>query len=156
MKFETKSWYDGKILFSLECESMRICLQAAVKSGANLSGADLSGANLSRADLSGANLSRADLSGADLSGANLSRANLSRANSAAQLGQPDGWNAWTYYDEKKGIQIVRVGCKEFAIKEGRAYWKGKDNRREVMAALDYAEAIGKVRGWAAKKIKAAA
>ena len=47
--------------------------------GADLSGANLSGANLSRADLSGADLSGADLSGADLSGANLSGANLSRA-----------------------------------------------------------------------------
>jgi hypothetical protein len=47
--------------------------------GANLSGADLSGAKLSGADLSGANLSRANLSGADLSGANLYGADLSGA-----------------------------------------------------------------------------
>jgi hypothetical protein len=89
MKFEIKHRYSGKVIFSLETDSMRLCVEAAVKSGANLSGAylwgaDLSGANLSRAnlswaDLSGANLSRADLSGADLSGAYLSGAYLSRA-----------------------------------------------------------------------------
>jgi hypothetical protein len=59
-------------------------------SGANLSGADLSGANLSRANLLGANLSRADLSRANLSGADLSRANLSRADlSWANLSRAD-------------------------------------------------------------------
>jgi len=55
-------------------------LSRADLSEANLSGADLSGANLSRADLSEADLSGAYLSGADLSGANLSGANLSGAN----------------------------------------------------------------------------
>ena len=67
MKFEIKSWWSGDVLFSLECGSMKLCIEAAVKSGADLS----------RADLSRANLSGADLSGADLSGANLSCANLS-------------------------------------------------------------------------------
>ena len=80
MKIEIKSRWSGSALFSLECGSMRFCLETAVKSRADLSGADLSRANLSGANLSGANLSGADLSGADLSGANLSRANLSRAN----------------------------------------------------------------------------
>ena len=105
MKFEIKSRYDASLLFSLECDSFRICVEAAVKSGANLSGADLSvadlsgadlsGANLSVADLSranlyGANLSGADLSGADLSGANLYGADLSRANlSRADLSGAD-------------------------------------------------------------------
>ena len=66
MKFEIKSRFDGKILFELETESIKICIEAAIKSGANLSGANLSGANLSDADLSGANLSGANLSDADL------------------------------------------------------------------------------------------
>jgi len=84
MKFEIKSRWDGSILFSGEFGNIRLCIEAAVKSGAylsgaNLSGANLSGANLSGADLSGANLSGAYLSGANLSGADLSGANLSRA-----------------------------------------------------------------------------
>jgi hypothetical protein len=69
MKIEIKSRLSGSVLFSIETENLRLAVEAAVKSGANLSGADLSGANLSGADLSGANLSRADLYGADLSGA---------------------------------------------------------------------------------------
>jgi len=74
MKFEIKSSWSGDVLFSLECGSLKLCIEAAVKSRANLSRADLSGADLSGANLSGANLSGADLSGADLSGANLSGA----------------------------------------------------------------------------------
>ena len=65
MKFVIKSWYNGCILFSLETSSMKLCLEAAVKSGADLRGADLSGAVLSGADLSGAVLSGADLRDAD-------------------------------------------------------------------------------------------
>ena len=78
------SRWSGKVLFSIAAASLKDAVLAAIKSGANLSGADLSGANLyganlSRADLYGANLSRANLSGADLSGADLSGANLSGA-----------------------------------------------------------------------------
>ena len=50
-KLEIKSYIDGKILFSLECGSIKVCLEAAVKSRAYLSGAYLSGAYLSRAYL---------------------------------------------------------------------------------------------------------
>jgi hypothetical protein len=49
---------------------------AAIKSDANLSGADLRGADLRGANLSGADLRDANLSGADLRDANLRDANL--------------------------------------------------------------------------------
>ena len=80
MKFEIKSCYDASVLFSLETESLKLCVEAAVKSGAYLSGADLSGADLGGAYLSRANLSRANLGGANLGGTNLDGANLSGAN----------------------------------------------------------------------------
>ena len=41
MKFEIKSRSTGSVLFSLEAESMRLCVEAAVKSRANLSGASV-------------------------------------------------------------------------------------------------------------------
>jgi hypothetical protein len=83
MKLQIKTTL-GSVLFEAEANSIRELILGAVKSranlyGANLSGADLSRANLSGADLYGANLSRANLSRANLSGANLSRANLSGA-----------------------------------------------------------------------------
>ena len=86
MNIQIKSQVNDIVLFEHNCEnnSMRLTMELALKSGANLSGANLSranlfGANLSGADLSRAYLSRADLSGASLSGANLSRADLSGA-----------------------------------------------------------------------------
>jgi len=89
MKFKIKNRFTGSVIFSLETESLKLCIEAAWKSRADLSGANLSGAylsgaylseaGLSRADLSRANLSRADLSKANLSGADLSEADLSRA-----------------------------------------------------------------------------
>jgi hypothetical protein len=45
----------------------------------------------------------------------------------------------------EGTLRVRVGCRDKTISEGREYWRGKDDRREVMAALDYIETIAKLR-----------
>ena len=85
MKFEIKSWLTGGVLFVCETESMSLAVGLALKSRA-----DLSGANLSSADLYGANLSSANLYGADLSGANLSSADLYGANlSSADLSGAD-------------------------------------------------------------------
>ena len=77
-KIQIKSRFNGNVLFEHECEnnSTKLTLEAAVKSGADLSDADLSDVNLSNADLFGADLYRADLFGADLFGANLFGANL--------------------------------------------------------------------------------
>ena len=66
MKFEIKHRWNGEVLFSVEAENWRFAVEVAIKSKA-----DLSGANLSEANLSGANLSKADLSGANLSKADL-------------------------------------------------------------------------------------
>ena len=41
--FEIKSWFDGKVLFSFETVTGKLCVEEAVKSGANLSGAKLVG-----------------------------------------------------------------------------------------------------------------
>jgi uncharacterized protein YjbI with pentapeptide repeats len=71
MKFEITSRYDSSVLFSVETESLRLALELAARSGADLYGANLSGAYLGWANLYGANLSGADLSGADLTGADL-------------------------------------------------------------------------------------
>ena len=64
--FVIKSWYSGRVLFSLETSSMKLCVEAAIKSDAVLRGADLRDADLRGADLRGADLSGADLRGAVL------------------------------------------------------------------------------------------
>ena len=85
MKFEVRKLWSSEIAFIAEIEcaddastsiKLGLAVKWAVKTRADLSGANLYGADLSRADLSGANLSGADLSRANLSGANLSGANL--------------------------------------------------------------------------------
>ena len=47
MLFEIRNRFDGSVIFSLECGSLKLCVHAAVKSRADLSGADLSRADLS-------------------------------------------------------------------------------------------------------------
>ena len=121
MLYEILHEKTGRVLFRLECGSLADCVETAVKSRADLSGANLSGANLSRANLYGANLSSAYLSGANLSGANLSSAylsgadlycaNLSRANlyganlSSAYLSGANLSGAYLYCADLSGANL---------------------------------------------------
>ena len=92
MKFEIKHRYSGNVLLSMDTESIKLCVEAAAKSGAYLReadlggaylrGADLRGAYLREANLRGADLGEAYLRGADLGGADLRKANLGGANLA--------------------------------------------------------------------------
>lgn len=59
MKYEIKNWFTGKVIFECEANSLRIAIEIALMSGANLIGANLSGANLRYANLRYANLSGA-------------------------------------------------------------------------------------------------
>lgn len=51
MNYEIKHGITGAVLFSLECGSLKLCVEAAIRAKTDLSGADLSGADLSSADL---------------------------------------------------------------------------------------------------------
>jgi len=187
--FEIKSHYDASVLFSLECNSLKLCVEAAVRShanlyGANLDGANLDGANLGSADLRGANLDGANLRGANLRGANLGSADLRGANldgailrganldganlggadlrganlrganlgarkvsslGVVTAGDPDNWSALGFEDDETKDIHCCVGCRSFTLAAGRAYWAGKIDRREVLAALDYIEAVINIR-----------
>ena len=50
MKFQIKSQFSAKILFELDCNSLKICIEKAIGGGAGLHGADLRGADLYGAD----------------------------------------------------------------------------------------------------------
>jgi hypothetical protein len=80
IKFEIKNRWTGEIIFSLETDSFRSCVQQALQSGADLRHANLRGANLYGANLRGADLRHANLRGANLYGANLRGADLRHAN----------------------------------------------------------------------------
>ena len=63
MKFEIKHRFSGAVLFSLETESMKLCVEAAVQSRVSLDYARLDGARLDGASLVGARLVEARLDG---------------------------------------------------------------------------------------------
>ena len=148
--FKIKQRFLGNVLFEGNFGSLKLCLQAAVESdadlrGANLRGADLRGANLSGADLRGADLRGADLrgaylSGADLSGVYLRGANLSGADlRGAYLSGVDLSGAYlsgAYLidagQDERGYRFVGIrqdgelkihaGCRWFNLEEAKAHW----------------------------------
>ena len=151
MIYSIKDRATGKVIFAVECESIRACVEAALRAGISLRGADLSGVDLSDADLRGAdlrnanlrdaNLSDANLSGAylsdaNLSGAYLSDANLSDANlSGAYLngaylshtnfidaGQDNrGYRFWAWR-RVDGVVVYRAGCHQWDSVDAAREW----------------------------------
>jgi uncharacterized protein YjbI with pentapeptide repeats len=153
MKFEIKARLDGRVLFTFECETLKICVEAAVKAKADLSEANLYGANLSRANLYGANLSRANLSGADLSEANLSRANLSGADLyGANLYGANLYGAnlywanlyWANLSEANlyGANLSRANLSEANLSRANLYWANLSEANLSRADLSGADLYG--------------
>ena len=136
MLYEIKHEYSGEVLFSLECGSLRLCVEAAVRSEANLRGADLCGADLRGANLYGANLCEADLRGADLRGADLYGAEII---DAGQDRRGYRFFAWRNTD---GEAVYRAGCKEttnyaeFCAHYGGDY-KSNGDKAECLARLQF-------------------
>jgi hypothetical protein len=56
MTIEIKSWYDGRVLWTGEAETVKDAMHAALAADADLRGADLTGADLTGADLRGCRL----------------------------------------------------------------------------------------------------
>lgn len=158
MKYDVLNRFTNNVQFvaEIDCaedapESIKLGLavKLAIKAVA-----DLACANLARANLTGAYLARADLTGADLTGAYLARADLVGADSIIDAGCPNGWRCVGWL--KDGVIQLRVGCRDKSLVEGRTYWAGKEDRREIMAALDYIEAVARLRGWPVAEQQAAA
>ena len=106
MLFEIKNRFSSSVLFSLETESLKLCVEAAVKIKADLRGADLRGADLRDADLRDADLGGADLRGADLRGAY-----LRSVKDVICAGIPK--NYWFHGWYKDGVLMIRGGCHSF-------------------------------------------
>jgi hypothetical protein len=144
-KFEIKHRYSGAVLYSLETDSLKLCVEAAAKSGAYLREADLRGAYLRGADLRGAylreaNLREADLGGAYLRGANLGGADLRKANlreanlveaylrkanlGGANLGGADLGEAYLRGANLRGASLVEAYLRGADLVE--AYLRGAD------------------------------
>ena len=118
MIFEIKHRWKGSVLFSLECESLKLCVEAAISSGAdlrdaNLRDANLLGANLRMADLFGADLRGADLRSADLRYANLRDANLFGEKLTTTPAQVIGYKYFIFIAGEK----MKIGCELHSIDE---------------------------------------
>jgi hypothetical protein len=123
MKHEIKHRHTNEILFSIETDSFRSAVEAAVFKKIGLRYADLSYADLRYTNLRYADLSYADLSSANLRYANLRYADLSYADlSSADLRYADLSYAdllvfqfqmqWVYYTFDG---MLRIGCESHTI-----------------------------------------
>ena len=130
-KIEIKSVF-GILLFEFEKEnnSIKDTLMEAIKSGADLRGADLSDANLRRADLSGANIRRANLSDANLRGADLSGANANENTSMffSQCPTEGSFIAW----KKAGGKIIKLEVCEDAKRSSGTSLKCRCSKAKVL------------------------
>ena len=119
MKLSILSRFNASILFEHEAEenSLKITLQVAVKTDADLYGADLRGAKLRDADLRGANLYGADLRGADFRGANLYGADLDGEKLVKTPLQLNNLKWFVLISDK----YLRIGCQRFTIEEWRNF-----------------------------------
>ena len=110
MTFQIKGRFTGRVLFEGEFGSLRLCVEAAVKSRADLSGANLYGADLSGAYLSGANLYGAKWR----EGATLKRAPVKEAT------RSDGY-LFRLLDCDEGWRVA-AGCRFFTLDEAWRHW----------------------------------
>ena len=115
MKIQIKNCFDLSVIFECEADSMKLAVELAIKSGANLSMANLSGANLSGANLYGANLSVANLSGANLYGEKIDKIPI----------QLSGLKWWINITKKH----IQIGCQ---VHEAEKWFKFKDSEIEKM------------------------
>ena len=110
MKMQIKHHMTGATLYDGEADSLKLLVEMAVDSDANLRGADLCDADLSGADLSRADLSDADLCGANLSDAYLCGANLRGANIDGAIVNDRGHNEYLFRlsaDERDAVVALR-------------------------------------------------
>jgi len=166
---EIKNRHTGEVIYKSRHKTIKATVEAAVKAGADLWGADLGcanlggaylgnakligadlvDANLGDANLGDANLTGARLVGANLIGAGLAGADLGDADGIIEAGAPNGWTTIGW--QRDGYLSIRVGCRDKRLDEARAYWsKSHANwglRQEIPPALDYIEAVARLRGW---------
>lgn len=138
--FMIRNYYTNATLFGGQFDTMRLCVEAARKSGAylggaylggvdlrgaylggaNLRGADLRGAYLRGADLDGAYLDGADLGGADLGGAKI-RDGVTINALARRATRSDGYE-FLLLDTSVGWRVL-AGCRFFDIDGAWRHWE---------------------------------
>ena len=88
MKFDIKSRWTGKVIFTAEITAsewdsygvkLGLAVKVAVNAGANMAGADMAGVNMAGANMTGANMAGAYMTGANMAGAYMAGANMTGA-----------------------------------------------------------------------------
>lgn len=166
--YEIRDARGGALLFRSLAFGVGDLIERAAIRGIDLYGADLRSADLryvnfraaklknavlAKADLRGALLHRADLRGADLHGAKLPdpyfdgvRPFFADCQGLIHAGAPNGFPAFGWLSE--GYLCIRVGCQDLRLSDALEYWhKGKDNRRQVRAAVKYIAKCAKDMDW---------
>ena len=139
MKYEIKHGYTSGVLFSLECGSLKICVEGAVSARADLAGADLAGANLARAYLAGANLARANLADANLADANLADANLADAKwrDGITITQAPIQIYGLYWPVMILDEHMQIGCELHLLSEWQAFDDDRIGRMDARQAKKF-------------------
>ena len=134
MKISILNRFSASVVFEADIENntVKLTLELALKSSADLYGADLRGANLYGADLRGANLYGANLDGANLRGADLRGANLDGEKLTKTPLQLNNLKWFVLISDS----YLRIGCQRHLISD---WEKFKDGEIEKMAsgALDF-------------------
>ena len=144
MKISILNRFSASVVFEADIENntVKLTLELALKSSADLYGANLRGANLRGANLYGANLDGANLYGSNLDGANLRGANLRGANLyGADLDGEKLTKTPLQLNNLKWFVLIsdsylRIGCQRHSISD---WEKFKDSEIEKMdsGALDF-------------------
>ena len=141
---EIKSRFDGRVLFSFETNSMEVVVEAAIKSGANLWGADLGYANLRGANLGYANLRGAYLRGADLGdvylrGADLGGADLQSAKLAddVTINKTPIQLLGLLYDVLIFDEHIKIGCEFHSMAEWFSFDYARINKMDRLYAVKW-------------------
>ena len=58
---------------------------------------------------------------------------------------PDGWRC--YGHNKNGKLVISCGCRTKTLAEAREYWASKNDRKEVLAAVEYIAQVAAFKGW---------
>lgn len=140
---EIKSWVDGEVLYSHECEnnSVKLTLEGGVAARAILRGANLRGAYMQDADMQGANMRGADMQGANLQGAHLD----SEKRALGLLGRATRSDDHEFFIFSLigGGTIIKAGCRLLTPDEYRAHvareYPDTPKSRETLRIIGYLE-----------------
>ena len=135
MEIEIKSWINGAVLFSHDCENntIKTTLELGVSLGISFNNAKLNYAKLNDAELNNAELNNAELNDAELNNAELNNAELNGA-----IGNMK--EVRSFQIEKYKITFTSamlfIGCKGYSHQEWAAF-SDKDISRMATGAVEF-------------------